>query len=202
LYMEYGRNDKSPNLLNLVTETAYPRAYVAGFRKLFPSRNKSFIEFSSEFTQMGLPAVPTLINGAQSWYTHDYVRQGYTNMGQVMGAGIGPGSNSQMISIAWVKGIKKVGVLLERVVHNNDFYYNAFAESQDFRRHWTDLSTTVSADWVYKRFLLSAQVAMIRSLNYEYWYFDFLPLTSPTNYFQNGYDVLNFHTNISFSYRL
>ena len=201
LYIEYGRNDKSPNLINLVSDHSYPRAYVAGMRKLFPAKQNSFIEFSAEFTQMQLPE-ESLIRTAQSWYTHDYVRQGYTNMGQVIGAGIGPGSNSQMISIAWVKGIKKVGILFERVIHNNDFYYNAFEESKDFRRHWTDISTTVSADWAYKRFLFSARVAMIRSLNYEWWYFDYLPLTSGANYFRNGYDVLNFHANFSFSYRL
>jgi hypothetical protein len=202
IYMEYGRNDKSPNLLNLALDHSYPRAYVAGMRKLFPSRRNSFIEFSSEFTQMQLPAVANLIHQAESWYTHDYVRQGYTNMGQVIGAGIGPGSNSQMISIAWVKGIKKIGVLFERLVHNNDFYYNAFEQSIDFRRHWTDLSTTVSADWGYKSFLFSAQLAMIRSLNYEWWYVDVVPLNTPANYFRNGYDLLNFHAGLSVSYRL
>ena len=123
-------------------------------------------------------------------------------MGQVLGAGIGPGSNSQMLGIAWVKDIKRVGILFERIVRNNDFYYNAFEQSQDFRRHWTDLSTTLRADWPYKRFLLSANMSLIRSLNYQWWYFDYLPLTSPTNYFQNGYDVLNFHAHLSFSYRL
>lgn len=201
LYMEYGRSDKAPNLINLVADNAYPRAYVAGMRKLFSSKHKSFIEFSAEFTQMQLPRAE-LIRAAESWYTHGYVRQGYTNNGQVIGAGIGPGSNSQMLSIAWVNGIKRVGILFERIVRNNDFYYNAFEESKDFRRHWTDMSTTISADWPYKRFLASARVTMIRSLNYQWWYFDYLPLTINANYFKNGYDVLNFHANISFSYRL
>ena len=59
-----------------------------------------------------------------------------------------------------------------------------------------------SADWVYKRWLISARMAIIRSLNYQWWYFDYLPLTSPVNYFKNGYDVLNIHTNFSFAYRL
>ena len=151
---------------------------------------------------MQLPAVPELIHNANSWYLNDYVRQGYTNMGQIMGAGIGPGSNSQMLGIAWVKGGKKIGVQFERIVRNNDFYYNAFEDTKDFRKHWVDLSTTVTADWVFHRFLFSANMALIRSLNYEWWYFDYLPLTSPTNYFKNGYDALNFHAGFSFSYRL
>jgi hypothetical protein len=201
-YMEFGRNDKSPNLINIVSDNAYPRAYTAGFRKLFPARNNSFIEFSSELTQMQLPAVAGLIQNAQSWYLNDYVRQGYTHKGQVLGAAIGPGSNSQMLGIAWVKGIKRVALGFERIVRNEDFYYNAFAESKDFRRHWVDLSTSLSADWLYHRFLISAEMNLTRSLNYQWWYFDYLPLTSPANYFRTGYDVLNFQARVSFSYRL
>jgi hypothetical protein len=201
-YIEYGRNDKSPNPINIIADSRYPRGYVAGMRKLFPAKKGSSIEFTAEFTQMQLPAVPDLIHNAQSWYTNDFVRQGYTNEGQVIGAGIGPGSNSQMAGIAWVKGIRKFGIIFERLLHNNDFYYNAFEESGDYRRHWIDLSTTVSADWDFKRFLFSARMGLIRSLNYQYWYIDVVPQNSPTNYFRNGYDVLNFNANFSFSYRL
>ena len=196
LYFEFGRNDKSPSLLNIVTDNGYPRAYVAGFRKLFTSnKRKSYIEFASEFTQMELPNAD-LIKQSASWYTNPYVRQGYTNYGQVLGAGIGPGTNSQLIDISWVKGFTKVGVKFERFVRNSDFYYNAFVITQDFTRHWVDLSTTLHASWQFNRFLLSSEMGLIRSLNYE-WYI--LPGLA---YFKNGYDVLNFHGNLSFSYRL
>lgn len=200
-YLEYGRNDKSPNLFNLVADSRYPRAYVAGFRKLFSLKKDNLIELSSEFTQMQLPQ-PGLIQNAQSWYLHDYVRMGYTNQGQVIGAGIGPGGNSQMINVSWVKELKRIGLMFERIVHNNDFYYNAFSDSKDFRRHWIDLSGTLSGEWNYKRLLLSAQFTATSTLNYEWWYFDYLPLTTGTNYFKEGYDVRNFHARISVSYRL
>lgn len=196
LYFEYGRNDKSPSLLNLVTDNGYPRAYVAGFRKLFPSRKRnSYIEFASEFTQMELPNAELIQQGA-SFYTHPYVRQGFTNDGQVLGAGIGPGSNSQLLDISWVKGFTKVGLRFERIAHNNDFYYNAFVITQDFTRHWIDLSTSLHANWQFNRFLFSSQMGLIRSLNYQWYIFPDL------GYFKNGYDVLNFHANVSFSYRL
>lgn len=196
LYFEYGRNDKSPSLLNMVTDNGYPRAYVAGFRKLFPSRkSKSYIEFASEFTQMELPTAELIQQGA-SFYTHPYVRQGFTNDGQVLGAGVGPGSNSQLVDISWVKGFTKVGLQFERIARNNDFYYNAFVITQDFTRHWIDVSTTLHANWQFNRFLFSSQMGLIRSLNYQWYIFPDL------GYFKNGYDVLNFHANVSFSYRL
>jgi len=195
LYIEYGRSDKSPTLLNLAADNGYPRAYVAGFRKLFPTKRNAYIEFASEFTQMQLPTA-ALIQTASSWYTHPFVRHGYTNQGQVLGSGIGPGSNSQMADISWVKGFSKLGLQFERIARNNDYFYNAFVLTNDYTRHWIDLSTTLHADWQFKKFLLSSKIGLIRSLNYEWYVFPGL------RYFENGYDVLNYHANLSLSYRL
>lgn len=196
IYGEYGRSDRSASMINLLTDKDYPRGYVIGMRKLSDKRaNGSQVEVALELTQLELPNA-TLINNVQSWYLHDYVRQGYTNQGKVLGAGIGPGSNSQMLDISWVKGYSKVGLMLERIVHNNDFYYYAFANPPDVTRHWIDLAATFHADWKYKRFLFSSEMGLIRSLNYEWWVIPKSP------YFENGYDFLNLHGKISFSYRL
>lgn len=195
IYAEYGRSDRSASIINLITDNGYPRGYVVGLRKLTDKRaNGSQFEFAAELTQLELPTA-TLINQAQSWYTHDYVRQGYTNQGQVLGAGIGPGGSSQMMDISWVKGITKIGVMFERAVHNNDFYYYTFANPPDASRHWIDLSTTFHADWQYKRFLFSSEMGLIRSLNYQWW------LIPYAGFNENKYDFLNFHGKISFSYR-
>jgi hypothetical protein len=195
LYIEYGRSDKSPNLVNLAADNGYPRAYVAGFRKLFGLKTGAYIEFHSEFTQMHLPTSNLVLSG-QSWYTDTVVRHGYTHEGQLLGAALGPGSNSEMIDISWVKGFNKLGLMFERVLHDNDFYYRAFSYPVDFSRHWVDLSTTAHMDWRYKNFLLSSQFAIVRSLNYQWYIFPAL------GYFKNGYDVLNFHARLSLSYRL
>ncbi|MDE3145064.1 MAG: hypothetical protein KGL19_12980 [Bacteroidota bacterium] len=196
VYAEYGRSDRSASIINLMSDKDYPRGYVVGMRKLSDKRpNGSQIEFAAEVTQLDLPNA-TLIGEAKSWYTNDYVRQGYTNGGKVIGAGIGPGSNSQMIDISWVKGMNKVGFMFERLVHNNDFYYFTFTSPVDNTRHWIDLSTTFHADWKYKRFLFSSEMALIRSLNYE-WY-----VIPGSPYFQNGYDFLNLHGRLAVSYRL
>jgi hypothetical protein len=195
LYIEYGRTDKAATLINLVGDSQYPRGYVAGIRKLFSLRGKSsFIEFASEFTQLQLPTAE-LINEGASWYTHPNVRHGYTHNGQVLGAGIGPGSNSQMADISWVKGFNKIGIMIERIARNNDYFYKAFIIIHDYTRKWADISTTVHADWQVAKFLLSSRIGLIRSLNYEWYNFPGL------RYFENGYDVLNLHMNLAVSYR-
>lgn len=195
LYAEYGRNDKAANIINLISDKDYPRGYVVGMRKLANLRpNKSRMEFTAELTQLELPTA-NLINRAESWYTHDYVRQGYTNYGQVMGAGIGPGSNSQMLDISWLKGDTKLGVELQRIVRNNDLYYNTFAYSQDWTRHWTDLTAKIHGYWKFNRFYINASMGLTRTLNYQYWALPNAP------YLQHGYDFLNFHGSLAVVYR-
>lgn len=196
IYMEYGRKDFALMPLDFLENEAFRRAYVAGVRKLIPAKNNSYIQLSAELTQMQAPTAD-LIHQPDSWYTDPYVRQGYTHLGRPIGAGIGPGSNSQTFEISWIKGLKKIGLQFERLRHNSDFYYYAFEPIGDFRRHWIDISTTLKADWNYKHFFFSGQFAIIRSYNYKWLIIQY----DPTNYFIPGNEVLNFSGTLAISYR-
>lgn len=196
LYMEFGRKDISLMPWNVLQTESYRRAYVVGFRKLFTTSHGAHIQFMGELTQMQAPTAE-LIATPDSWYTHKNIRQGYTHLGRPLGAGIGPGSNSQAVEIAWVKGLKKLGIQFERVRYNSDYYYYAFAYISDFRRHWIDLSTTFKADWQFKNLLVSAQLGIIRSYNYQW----LVIQTDPTDFFQPGNEVLNVAPRVSMRYR-
>ncbi|RYG04703.1 MAG: hypothetical protein EOO07_30700, partial [Chitinophagaceae bacterium] len=127
VYFEYGRNNYSGNLNDLALEPNVSRAYIFGVRKLFPfgSRKDENLLVSAEVTQMQETDISKVMN-LESWYTSKNIRQGYTNSGEVLGAGIGPGANHQSVEISWVKGLKRLGLQFERLVHNNDFYYYAY----------------------------------------------------------------------------
>ncbi|RYG43880.1 MAG: hypothetical protein EOO01_20530, partial [Chitinophagaceae bacterium] len=192
-YAEFGRNDHSQNSRDLVLEPEHARAYIFGGRKIFTTPKNTDIELMAEFTQT--ENSPTAwIREQEGWYTHYQVRHGYTNRGQVIGAGIGPGSNSQTVGIAWIKGIKKTGINLERVVRNNDFYYDAFTPSRNFGSHWVDLSINATKNWYCKRFLYTADLSLVRSLNYQ-WRHDFDAAGDPVNR-----NVNNLHASVSVSY--
>jgi hypothetical protein len=195
LYMEFGRKDISLMPWNILQTEDYRRAYVVGFRKLFRTENGAHIQFLGELTQLQAPSIE-LIFTPDSWYTNKIIRQGYTHLGRPLGAGIGPGSNSQTVEIAWVKGLKKLGIQFERVRYNSDYYYYAFAYITDFRRHWIDLSTTFKADWQFKNLLVSAQLGIIRSYNYQW----LVMQTDPNDFFQPGNEVLNFAPRVSVRY--
>lgn len=194
-YMEYGRADRSLMPWGVFQDPQYRRGYVTGLKKLFDSKNNSHIQLLVELAQLQVPT-GELTNDPHSWYTSVGPRQGYTQMGRVIGAGIGPGSNSQTLEISWVKGYKKLGIQLDRVVRNNDFYYYAFQYIPTWTLHWVDLATTFKADWDYKQFLLSARLGIARSNNYLW---QLLHYEGDT--FKTGYNVLNVNAKISVSYR-
>lgn len=198
IYFEYGRNNHLSTPRNNLLEPENSRAYLFGLTKVFGlnRRRDEIIEVNLEVTQLQQTNVSTVLN-ADSWYLHKNIRHGYTNRGEVLGAGIGPGGNLQSVDVSWIKGLRRFGLQLERYVHNNDFYYYAYYDSQDWRRHWIDLSLAGKAEWSHKNFLFHGNVKAIQSLNYQ-WY---LLQTDPGEYFTNGRDKFNLSVDLGLSYR-
>ncbi len=191
VYFEYGRSNRWANPFNVFGDTI-PTGYTAGFRKLFvsPSRGKSLtssnkggkggVLLSAEITQLQLPDARSIFNQASvygppktnSWYTNAFIGQGYSNNGQVMGASIGPGSNSETLNISWVRGMKRIGIQAERITFNNDFYtYNFFSGvvgSGIAYKQWADLNLALQAQWDFNNVLLTASIQRTKSLNYRW----------------------------------
>ncbi|MBK1439388.1 hypothetical protein JHJ32_05255 [Parapedobacter sp. ISTM3] len=166
IYFEYGRTDPPWNQRDLVVELEHSRAYVLGFRKLVPLNlaNEELLQVGFELTQLEKSRTTT-IRTSPSWYTDSRVRHGYTHLGQVIGAGIGPGSNVQLLNVSWVKGIKNIGLQVERHVKFNDFFYRA---SVDYRRMWVDLAVGAIGEWGYKNMVFNGRLFYIKSHNYQY----------------------------------
>jgi hypothetical protein len=186
VYGEFGRNDHSGNMRDLLMEPEHSRAYIIGLRKIFAGFGKGYIELFAEFCTLQRASTNSL-RAQESWYSHYQVRDGYTHLGQVMGASVGPGGSSQTVSISHIKDNKKTGLLLERIVHDNDFYYAAFTPTREFWRHWVDYSVQLSRSWQQKRFLYEARLGWMKSLSYQW-----QPYT----------DLQNYHLTLSVSYLL
>ena len=138
IYAEYGRNDRSASIINLITDKNYNRGYVVGFRKITNANSHNIrFEVTTEFTNLQATNAQEIYT-ARSWYINNNVRHGYTQQGKVLGAGIGPGSKSQSIDISILKRKTKIGVTLERIDQNNDFYYNAYYPIRYWKKHWVD----------------------------------------------------------------
>ena len=193
VYAEYGYQGKK-TFVHLREEPEIGAAYLFGLRKIIPwhKRSGQYLQLSFELTQLQQPSVPQY----GGWYTSSTIRQGYTHNGQVLGAGIGPGSNLQSLSISWYKGLKRIGLQGERYDHNNDFYYQMYNNPIDVRKHYIDMSASAFLDWDYRNLVFSAKGSMIRSLNYQYVLYN-----RPPDYFITGWDRINYQLNVGLMYR-
>lgn len=169
VYFEYGHNNNSYDFLQSFLQPENSRAYIFGLRKLLPfnkARNESIL-ISVEATQLNENNVSNLLQGKE-WYVSKSIRQGYTNRGEVLGAGIGPGGNLQSLDVSWVRGLKRLGIQLERYVHNDDFYYYTFQDSQNYSQHWVDLSLAAGGEWNYINLIFNGKIQGIQSLDYQW----------------------------------
>jgi hypothetical protein len=147
MYAESGWNDHSSTIWDLFESPEHSRAYLAGFSKIFMLDNdkNNYLKFNFESAHMEQSA-DRLVRPAGSWYRHDRVRHGYTQESQVIGAGIGPGGNSQTLDFSVWDKEKVWGIQWERYAHNMDFYYDAYT---DYNHKWVDLNINTYA---YRRF--------------------------------------------------
>lgn len=190
IYAEYNHNDSKFNIRDLILDSEHSRAVTVGIQKVF----KSNLLFSWEWTQLEQSA-SRILRDAGSWYMHYQIYDGYTNKGEVLGAGIGPGSNSQYFSLQKINNNSIYGLALEIVDNDNDFYYEAFASAQDPRRYWKDFNFQLNFEKKFQSLLLESKLIFQRQLNYQW------ELTEDaTNYYLPGRDLNNFHFNLKFIY--
>ena len=196
VYFEYGKNDHSLNQRDFLLSPEHSRAYMAGMRKILPFKNRSdeHLQVSLEFTHLQ-QSIDRSLRDAGPWYLHYLIISGYTHQGEVLGAGIGPGSNLQSFDVSWIKGVKHIGLQFERYVHNNDFFYANLNNSQHGR--WTDLSLSSTGVWDYKNLIFNAKVQAIKSLNYQWQVKQY----GSDVLYTSGNNVFNLHARIGISYR-
>lgn len=168
LYFEWARNDRNGSLNDFLQEPAHSVAYTLGGRKIFELAKESYLQLKAEITQLQRSST-YLLRDEPYWYVHSTSpRDGYTNNGRYIGAGIGPGSNSFMLDMSYIKGANTFGLNIERLVHNNDLYYLAFTGTGTFSSHWVDIANTFYSNIKFKRYLISAELTPVYSLNYQY----------------------------------
>jgi hypothetical protein len=163
IYFEYGLNDHSWNTRDFLMTPEHSRVYTLGMNKLisYKGNTDEYIQVGIEMTHMEQP-LDRIFRGAGNWYTHHQVLHGYTNRGEVLGAGIGPSGNFQTLQVSWVKSLKQIGLQLERYEHNGDLA-NLYGLGQ-----WVDFSAAAVSTWDHKNFLLNAKLQAINSVNYQW----------------------------------
>jgi hypothetical protein len=205
VYFEYGRNDRGATPINILYDSV-ATGYVGGVRKLFLLPNsKKFgaISLNIEVVQLKMPQAnliwnANLLSKQSSWYTNSQVRQGYTNKGQILGSNVGPGGSGQTIHLAWVKGYNKIGIGVDRLSHNKDFYYYNYFNGLIYPgpnfKYWSDFTYTLYARLKFGNFILSSELKKTESYNYLWTKLGSGDLYGPS-------DTDRFNTQLNFSLR-
>jgi hypothetical protein len=198
IYTEYFREDHAFDIRDIILEAEHTHAYLFGFQKIIALKRftNNFLQFNLELTKIEQTTTNPERPSKYLYGHYAYVYHGYTNKGQLLGAAIGPGSNLQSASISWVKGLKSIGIGLERYVHNNDFH-NAIIK--DPRANWVDVGITSFGDWNWKNLLFSAKLQFINSYNYQHYYQPVFK--SENSYWVSGKNTFNFQAQLSTSFR-
>mgnify|MGYP001090577448 CR=1 FL=1 len=168
-YFEFARNDAAFDFRDFFLEPNHSAGYLFGFTKLFPFQKKKnqFIEANAEWTILE-QSTSRMFRNASTFYIHNQVRQGYTHRGEILGAGIGPSSNSQTLSVSYVKAFDKLGIRLERYTHNEDLFIDLLADTGDWMRPWVDISAALFGAIRLNKVLIEGEFNYIKSINYQY----------------------------------
>lgn len=94
VYGEYGREDHSYDLRDLLQEPDHERSYSLGLTKVLRQRSTGFDVLRLDLINFQAPPLATTTRGEGSIYVHGHILQGHTNRGQLLGADVGVGAAS------------------------------------------------------------------------------------------------------------
>lgn len=134
-YVEWARNDHSWDFRDLILAPEHSQAYTLGFQKAIALKSGGVVRLGGELTHLER-SNDVAYRSTPTWYLHREIRDGYTQRGQIIGAGIGPGGDAQVLGGDLFARWGSVGAYLRRQVHNNDAHYDTFsAQGGDFDRY-------------------------------------------------------------------
>lgn len=170
VYGEWGREDGWGDWADLLRELDHSQAFMLGLQKL-TRRGDHAWRWWAELANLQHSVVVRGGRGTQTFYIHSEMQQGYTHRGQLLGAWIGPGSNSQLIGVDRVRGDRLSGIAIERVRHDADAYYDQWARFYGETGHDASLSLWLRHVDAVGPLQLSATAAVTRRQNRHFIYF-------------------------------
>lgn len=207
LYGEFYREDFAWDSRDVLTQPRHNSGYAFGFQKLLNLPYALFYRLNLEFTNM-TPSHLREVRLQNYYYTHPEIRQGHTNRGQLLGAAIGPGSNSQFLSVDSYQDWGRYGIFVRRLADNNHFHYEfdrSLNRPEEFRqgygdywRHRTDLTIGARGLFSLGDLILAGEFSWTKLFNYGRFDYGTFGGLNISNF--DPYDKINLQVQISLSY--
>ncbi len=141
LYAEWAREDHENSLEMTIREPDHTQAYLLGLQKVFRTGDR-WIRFHAELTHLQELFPANNPRGNPTYYTHGEDLS-YTYRGQLLGAWIGPGADSQTVAVDVFNRSGRIGGYLERVRRNDAVFWLVIDPQQLGISHDTEVTAAV-----------------------------------------------------------
>jgi hypothetical protein len=123
LWGEWGRAEQPRNLGDLLSAPNHSQAFTVGFQFVRPLRaGRALLRVEGEHTQTTQSSTYRF-RPTGSWYTSRSVSGGFSQRGQVLGAAVGPGANTQWLALDVMRRDASVGLFASRIRWDDDSFY-------------------------------------------------------------------------------
>ncbi len=162
VYFEYGWNDGSSNLRDLILDMSHSAASIYGLKKIQYLNEKVYLNFEAEATQMS-QRPSYLQRNAGNWYVHG--NGGGVNENQILGAGSGWGNDVQTFALSLNQGWNKYGIKFQHIAHDPIGVTNILS-SVGSLPYWDDYSYGLILKQRHKNILFNLNIDWVNSKNY------------------------------------
>ncbi len=138
IYGEFAREDYNWSWWSTAREPDWSAAYQLGLQKVFRAGTR-LVRFGAELTNLQVLLGLGSPRGLPVYYTHGSDLD-LTNRGQLLGAWIGPGGDSQTIACDVFHRGGRIGGYLERVRRNDGYYWQVIDAAQGNFSHDAEIS--------------------------------------------------------------
>ncbi len=184
VYGEWARFEQPASFQDLLEFPQHARGHTLGLQWVDARGGGAHLRIQAELTNLE-PDGSWRQRGATSTYTSRVVPQGYTHLGQVLGAAIGPGASSQWLAADRLGGGWRAGAFAARVRWDAAAHFTkavVFPRREDISVFWGLRGGVDLWGWA-----LAAEVATGVRLNYLFQTFQPDPRTGQAE----GVDVAN-----------
>lgn len=165
IYFEYGLNDGSSNMRELLTDLSHSSASILGFKKLEYFTPTNYLSLNIEATRKS--QTPSyLLRDAGNWYEHGKITAGYTNQNQILGDGSGFGNNVQTALISYGNVTKRIGIKYQHIEHDPRRLVGSVGNLWLGDVYWNDYAYGIQAKYNFNKIMFSLESQWVKSNNY------------------------------------
>jgi hypothetical protein len=128
VYGEWAREDSADDINDFIHDPDHSQAYLIGLDKVFRARS-GLLRVYVELLQLQNRRNVANPRGVTVYYIHGNGVD-FTNRGQLLGAGVGPGGSSQTIAADWFHRGGRIGGYLERVLRNDEYFWEVYDQTR------------------------------------------------------------------------